>query len=100
MDINVLVVLTSTSLVPIVLMFLGPKRSGWAMIGLFGVAICVVATLALLNDGNLTQVSGGTTSTLAAANGNFVSDFNAVSWMPVGVALTEFVITIRRAFKI
>lgn len=99
MDLNVLIMGMTFSLVLLLLAFLG-KRSGWAILGLFGAIVATVLTLALLNDGNLTQVSGGTTDTLAAANGNFVSDFNAISVIPISVAIGEIVVTIRRIAKI
>ena len=99
MDINVLVFLLVFSLLPVVLVFMGPK-AGWALIGLFGVAICFLAALVLASDADLTQLSGGTVNTLAAANGNFVSDFNALTMVPISIGLTEAYIVVRRAFKI
>lgn len=99
MDLNVLVILLGFSLVLLLLAFLG-KRSGWAMLGLFAVTVSAIATLALLHDGNLTQISGGAQQTLAAANGDFVSDFNAVSVLPISITIGEAWVTIRRAFKI
>ena len=100
MDVNVLIILVTFSLLPIILMFLGPKKPGWALIGMFGVGLCFLAALVLASDANLTQISGGNAVTLAAANGNFISDFNVVTWMPIIMGLTEAFITIRRAFHI
>jgi uncharacterized membrane protein len=99
MDVNVLVLLLIFSLIPVAFALLGNK-AGWALIGFFGVAICIITALVLTSDGDLTQLAGGTKQTLAAANGNFVSDFNAITIVPIGIALTEGYVVIRRAFKI
>jgi len=100
MDINVFVLLLAFSLLPVILVFLGPRKAGWAFIGFFGVTICMVAALVLTTDANLTQISGGVQQTIAAANGDFISDFNAITIVPIALALTESYITIRRAFGI
>lgn len=94
MDLNVLVLLMVFSLVPTILGLMG-RKPGWAMIILFGAMIAAIGAVALYSDGNLTY--NGTT--IAAANGNFVSDFNAVSVIPVTIALSELVIAIRRIFN-
>ena len=97
MDISVLVVLLVFSLVFTVLGFMG-RKPGWALLILFGAMIASVTALALLSDGTLTQA--GATSPLTSANGNFVSDFNAVSMVPILAASGELIIAIRRIFKI
>ncbi len=98
MDISVLVVLLTFSLTLTVLGFMG-KKAGWAVLILFGAVIATVTALALYSDGNLTTTTSAM-QTLAAANGNFVSDFNAISMVPVSIALGESIIAIRRIFKI
>jgi hypothetical protein len=98
-DVNLFVILLVAALILTLLGFLG-KTPTWAMLPFFGGVVAVYWALALLADGNLTEVSGGTTSTLAAANGNIVSDFSALSIIPIAITLAAFTITIRRAFKI
>jgi hypothetical protein len=100
LDVNVFVLLPTFSLLPVILVFLGPKKAGWALIGFFGVAICFLTALVTANDASLTQVSGGAIQTLAAANGDWVSDFNAITWTPIAIGLTETYIVVRRAFRI
>jgi hypothetical protein len=100
LDINVFVLLPTFSLLPVILVFLGPKKAGWALIGLFGVALCLLTALVLASDADLTQMSGGVQSVLAAANGDWVSDFNVITWVPIVIGLTEAYITVRRAFRI
>jgi hypothetical protein len=87
-------------MLPVVLTFLGPRKSGWALIGLFGLGICLLTALVISNDADLTQNSGGSVLVLAAANGDFISDFNAIAWTPIAVGLTEAYIVVRRAFGI
>jgi hypothetical protein len=93
------VLLLAFSMMPVAFSFMGPK-SGWALIGFFGVAIAFITTLVLINDASLTQAQGSTVQVLAAANGDFVSDFNAISVTPIALALTESYVVIRRAFNI
>jgi hypothetical protein len=100
MDVNVFVLLLVFSLLPVILVFLGPKKSGWALIGFFGIAICFLTSLVLSADADLTQISGGSAQVLAASNGNFISDFNVIAWTPIAIGLTEAYIVVRRAFKI
>lgn len=99
MDINVLLILMSFSLVLTVLGFAG-KKPGWAFLPFFGSAISALTTLVLQSDGSVTQWQGSTDQTLAAANGNFVSDFNALVWMCIAITIVIFIIAIRRAFKL
>lgn len=96
MDINLLILLQTFSLIPVVMVFLGPKKAGWALIGLFGVALCFLTALVLANDAVLTQAG----KVMASANGNWLSDFNVVTWEPVVLGLTETYLVVRRAFRI
>jgi hypothetical protein len=100
MDLNVFVLLLSFSLLPVILVFLGPRKAGWALIGFFGVTICMYTALVLGSDADLTQISGGVVNTLAASDGNYVSDFGVLLAVPIALAFTESYITIRRAFGI
>ena len=97
MDLPVFVLTLVFSLILTLMSFLGSKKSGWGMMGMFGAAIAYLCALVLAVDGDLT-ISG--TTVLAAANGNFVSDFNMVTWIPISLALGETVVTIRRIFNI
>ena len=95
MDINVLIMLMAFSLVLLVLAFMG-RRAGWGFLGFMGMTVVGVSALALFNDGSLTNAS----FTLAAANGNFVSDFNAIEVMVISVGFGEGWVTIRKVFHI
>lgn len=95
MEVLILLMIIIFSLVLALFGFLGNK-AGWAIFPLFGGASGSVGLLALYADGNLT--SGGVT--LAAANGNFVSDFNALSVIPLVITLACFIVAARRIFKI
>jgi hypothetical protein len=76
-------------------MFLG-RKAGWGLLGLIGVMIAGVVAGALWIDGDVTY-SG---TTLAAANGQVLSDFGIFWVMTVGVTIGEFVITARKVFHI
>lgn len=101
MDVNVLVLLMVFSLILTVLGFMG-SRAGWSLLIVLGASIALLTALVLASDASLTQQVGGTTSTvtLAAANGNFVSDFNVLTMAPTAVAIGEMVIAVRRIFRI
>jgi hypothetical protein len=98
MDINVLVFLLVFSLALTVLGFMG-RKPGWAFLIFMGAIIATVTALALYSDGQLTQTTSSV-QVLAAANGNFVSDFNAITVVPVSIAIGELIIAVRRIFKI
>jgi hypothetical protein len=95
MDVSTFTLALAFSLILLLFSFMG-SRAGWGLLGLFGSTIAAVCALVLTADGNFTN-SG---TTIAAANGNFVSDFNLITIVPISVALGEFVVTIRRIFKI
>ncbi len=95
MEAYVLVFTLAISLILTLFGFMGP-RSGWGLLCLFGAAIAYLCALVISADADLTWMG----TTLAAANGNFVSDFNMVAWVPIVVALGETVVGIRRVFKI
>jgi hypothetical protein len=95
MEAYVMVFTLAFSLILMLFSFFGQK-AGWAMLGLFGAAIAFLCALVLASDGSLTNNG----LTLAAANGNFISDFNMISWVPIIVGLGESFVTIRRVFHI
>lgn len=70
--------------------------AGWKMLGVFACAIAFLCALVLASDGDLTNGS----TVIAYANGNFVSDFNLVTWVPIVVGLAEAWVTVRRLFRI
>jgi hypothetical protein len=99
MDAFVLIAVGVFSLIFILLGYLGQSqknKASWALFPFFGSLLESYNALALLADGNLT--SGGTT--LASANGTVVSDFYAVSLIPIMLAGTAGIIAIKKAFNI
>ena len=98
-DINVLVIALTFSLCLQLFAFLG-KRAGWKFLGLFAVTIALLTALVLQNDGSLTEIEAGQIQTIAAANGNFISDFNLIVVVPLCVAFGEAFMTIRLVFHI
>lgn len=98
MDINVFVIALVFSLILSVLGFMG-KKSGWGLLILFGGISAVITTLVLYSDGSLTGTEC-VSNVCAAANGNFVSDFNAISVISILVAGGELIVAIRRIVKI
>lgn len=95
MDIEVFLPTLAFSLILLLLSELGNK-AGWKLLGFFAMAVSVLCALVLSADGDLTN--GATV--IAAANGNFVSDFNLVAWTPILIAGGEFVVTARRIVHI
>lgn len=95
MDSVTLTIILVSSLTMDVLGFMG-KKAGWAIFPLFGALVGAIGTLALMADGNLTN----TGTTIAAANANFVSDFNAITVIAIAVSVSGGIIGIRRAFNI
>lgn len=72
------------------------NKAGWKMLGFFGASLAFLCALVLAVDGDLTNGS----TVIASANGNFVSDFNLLSWVPIMVGGGESWVTIRRVFRI
>ena len=95
MEEYVLISSLAFSLILLLFSFFG-TRSGWALLGFFGAAIAMLCALVLASDASLTN--NGTV--IASANGNFISDFNLVTWIPTTIALGESVVTVRRVFHI
>lgn len=99
MDAYVFVFSLAFSLILLLFAFMG-SRAGWGLLGFFGATIAAICTLVLYADGNLTITTAGGIQTLAAANGNFVSDFNLIEVIPLTVCIGECVVTVRRVFHI
>ena len=95
LDIVVMLPTLAFSLILLLLSELG-TRAGWKMLGLFGASIAFLCALVLVTDGDLTNGS----NVIASANGNFISDFNLVSWVPTLVGLGESFVTVRKIFRI
>jgi hypothetical protein len=95
MDAITLVILEVFALTLTLFGFFG-NRAGWQVFPLFGGTVSVLTALVLAVDGNL--VNG--TQTLAAANGNFISDFNALTVLAFTLGLAPLVVAIRRIFRI
>lgn len=95
MDIIVFVLLELFALILTLFSFMGP-RAGWAIFAVFGTTLGSITALILNVDADLT--SGGTT--LAAANGNFISDFNGIAVLSILLAVAPVYVGVRRTFKI
>ena len=95
MDIVIFLPTLAFSLILLLLSEMGSK-AGWKMLGFFGTAIAFLCALVLATDGDLTNGA----NVIASANGNFISDFNLISWVPIIIGLGEAWVTIRRVFKI
>lgn len=75
--------------------FMG-KKAGWQVFPIFGGAVGLLTALVLATDASL--VSGSTV--LAAANGNFISDFNVLTWLAILIGLAPLMVAARRIFHI
>jgi hypothetical protein len=83
------------SLFLVVLSFMGNK-AGWQLLSILGGTASLLTALVLANDAELTSGS----VVLASANGNFVSDFNAMTVLAVVIGVAPFIVAARRIFKI
>ena len=95
MDVAVFIILEVFALILTLLGFLGNK-AGWQLFPIFGGMVSLLTALVLVTDANL--VSG--TVTLAAANGNFISDFNALSVLATIIGVAPLIVATRRIFRI
>ena len=95
MDIVILGLLEVFALILTLLGFMGNK-AGWQVFPIFGAFISLLGALVLAADADLT--SGSTV--LAAANGNFISDFNALTWMAVIIGVAPLIVAARRIFHL
>ena len=95
MDVAVFIIISVFQLVLAFLGFMG-RKAGWSVFPIFGALVGGVGLGALYTDGNLT-ING---ATLAAANGVFFSDFNALSVVPLALTLACLMVAARRIFKI
>ena len=82
--------------VVLILMLAGLIQKGpeWAVFPGMGIVIGVYLTLALLADGSLTQLSGGTSNVIASASTNGTSVWNFIEWTPMTFTLGAFLIAV------
>lgn len=73
------------------------RRAIWSMLGWFGIVVMGITTLVLLNDGSITS-TWCVNSVCAAANGNFISDFNVMSVAPIALTFGECWVVILKSF--
>ncbi len=75
------------------------RKFGWKFVGFLGALLAGMTWLVLSADGNLTIgiATVTPTYTVAAADGNFVSDFNILTWIPGFLSAGELVVTLYRS---
>jgi hypothetical protein len=91
MDINIVIILNIV--VPLIgsLTMLLYRKMIASILALFTGTPGIISALAIMVDGNVTTVSGGSTITLIAANSNFVSDWTAFVAMLLAMAFAPLV---------
>ena len=74
--------------------FLG-KKAGWQIFPIFGGIVSGLTALVLAVDGSL--MNG--TQVIAAANGDFISDFNVLTVLALIIGIAPAMVAIRRIFN-
>jgi hypothetical protein len=95
MDVILFAILEVFALV-LTLMSLMGNKAGWSLFAIFGGTVSLLTALVLASDGNLTSGS----QTIAAANSNFISDFNVLSVLALAIGLAPLILATRRIFHI
>ena len=93
MDFNVFVL---GLFVVLILMLAGllKKNLEWAVFPGMATVIGVFLTLALLADGSLTNLSGGTAVVIASASTAGTSVWNFIEWTPIVFTLGSFLVAV------
>jgi hypothetical protein len=75
------------------------KKLGYIFFGFVGGALGVYTWLAINTDGMLTEISGSSSITIAAANGSAAGDFFVIALIPGMLAIMAFAFSIYRAIR-
>lgn len=95
MDFNVFVLGLFVVLIFMVLGLIKNKLE-WAVFPGMATVIGIFLTLALLTDGSLTNLSGGSAVVIASASTAGTSVWNYIEWTPITFTLGAFLIAVYR----